>query len=44
MTSRIRSAIEDLPPRQRQVVTLRDLEGRAYSCAYFTNRQAICRA
>jgi RNA polymerase sigma-70 factor, ECF subfamily len=27
IADRIRSAIEDLPPRQRQVVTLRDLEG-----------------
>lgn len=27
MADRIRSAIEDLPPQQRQVVTLRDLEG-----------------
>ena len=27
MADRIRSAIADLPPRQRQVVTLRDLEG-----------------
>jgi RNA polymerase sigma-70 factor (ECF subfamily) len=27
VADRIRSAIEDLPPRQRQVVTLRDLEG-----------------
>ena len=27
VADRIRSAIEDLPPRQRQVVTLRDLDG-----------------